>query len=102
MLDAQYNLKQSKQTLYKNIQQANSDAISTLEKYYSSIDAVESMLEAFEYTSEKFDVGMVSSIDYNIAKNNLSKTQSDLLQAKYEYLLRLKILDFYNGEEITF
>jgi len=102
MLDAQYNLKQSKQTLYKNIQQANSDAISALEKYYSSIDAVESMLEAFEYTSEKFDVGLVSSIDYNIAKNNLSKTQSDLLQAKYEYLLRLKILDFYNGEEITF
>ena len=102
MLDAQYNLKQSKQTLYKNIQQANSDAISALEKYYSSIDAVESMLEAFEYTSEKFDVGMVSSIDYNIAKNNLSKTQSDLLQAKYEYLLRLKILDFYNGEEISF
>lgn len=102
MLDAQYNLKQSKQTLYKNIQQANSDAISALEKYYSSIDAVESMLEAFKYTSEKFDVGLVSSIDYSIAKNNLSKTQSDLLQAKYEYLLRVKILDFYNGEEISF
>ncbi len=102
MLDAQYTLKQSKQTLYKNIQQANSNAVSALEKYYSSIDAVESMLEAFEYTSEKFDVGLVSSIDYSIAKNNLSKTQSDLLQAKYEYLLRVKILDFYNGEEITF
>jgi outer membrane protein len=102
MLDAQYNLKQSKQILYKNIQQANSDAISALEKYYSSIDAVKSMQEAFEYTSERFDVGMVSSIDYNIAKNNLSKTQSDLLQAKYEYLLRLKILEFYQGEEISF
>lgn len=102
MLDAQYNLRQSKQTLYKNIQQANSDAVSALEKYYSSIDAVESMQEAFKYTSEKFDVGLVSSIDYNIAKNNLSRTQSDLLQAKYEYLLRLKILDFYNGEEISF
>ncbi|NQU80563.1 MAG: TolC family protein, partial [Bacteroidetes bacterium] len=86
----------------KNIQQANNDAVSALEKYYSSIDAVESMKEAFEYTSEKFDFGLSSSIDYNIAKNNLSRTQSDLLQAKYEYLLRLKILDFYNGEEISF
>ena len=102
MLDAQYNLRQSKQTLYKNIQQAYSDAISALEKYYSSSDAVKSMEEAFEYTSEKFDVGFSSSIDYNIAKQNLSKAQSDLLQAKYEYLLRLKILDFYNGEEISF
>ncbi|MBE9509855.1 MAG: TolC family protein [Bacteroidetes bacterium] len=102
MLDAQYNLKQSKQNLYKNIQQAYSDAVSALEKYYSSYDAVKSMQEAFDYTSEKFDVGLSSSIDYSIAKNNLSKTQSDLLQAKYEYLLRLKILDFYHGEEITF
>jgi outer membrane protein len=102
MLDAQYNLKQTKQNLYKNIQQAYSDAVSALEKYYSSYDAVKSMEEAFDYTSEKFEVGLASSIDYNIAKNNLSKTQSDLLQAKYEYLLRLKILDFYHGEEIIF
>lgn len=102
MLDAQYNLKQTKQNLYKNIQQAYSDAVSALEKYYSSYDAVKSMEEAFDYTSEKFEVGLASSIDYNIAKNNLSKTQSDLLQAKYEYLLRLKILDFYYGEEIIF
>ena len=102
MLDAQYNLKQSKQTLYKNIQQAYSDAVSALEKYYSSFDAVKSMEEAFKYTSEKFDVGLSSSIDYNIAKQNLSKAQSDLLQAKYEYLLRVKILEFYQGEEITF
>ncbi|MBA7573822.1 hypothetical protein ES708_15620 [subsurface metagenome] len=102
MLDAQYNLKQTKQNLYKNIQQAYSDAVSALEKYYSSYDAVKSMQEAFDYANEKFDVGLASSIDYNIAKNNLSKTQSDLLQAKYEYLLRLKILDFYQGEEITF
>jgi len=100
MLDAQYNLKQTKQNLYKNIQQAYSDAVSALEKYYSSYDAVKSMEEAFDYTSEKFEVGLASSIDYSIAKNNLSKTQSDLLQAKYEYLLRVKILEFYQGEEI--
>lgn len=100
MLDAQYNLKQAKQDLYKNIQQAYSDAVSALENYYSSSDAVESMEETFDYTSEKFEVGLASSIDYNIAKNNLTKTQSDLLQAKYEYLLRVKILEFYQGEEI--
>jgi len=60
------------------------------------------MEEAFKYASEKFDVGLSNSIDYNIAKQNFSKTQSDLLQAKYEYLLRVKILEFYQGEEISF
>lgn len=100
MLDAQYNLKQAKQDLYKNIQQAYSDAVSALENYYSSSDVVESMEETFDYTSEKFEVGLASSIDYNIAKNNLTKTQSDLLQAKNEYLLRVKILEFYQEEEI--
>jgi outer membrane protein len=56
--------------------------------------------EAFRYTEEKFNVGMVNSVEYDQSKNNLSKAQSDLLQAKYEYIFRTKILDFYNGKKI--
>jgi len=43
---------------------------------------------------------MINSVEYNQSKNNLSKAQSDLLQAKYEYIFRTKILDFYNGKPI--
>ena len=43
---------------------------------------------------------MINSVEYNQSKNNLSKAQSDLLQAKYEYIFKTKILDFYNGKTI--
>jgi len=43
---------------------------------------------------------MVSSFDFNAAKNNLLKAESDVLQAKYEYVFKSKILDFYRGDTI--
>ena len=59
------------------------------------------MKEAFRYSQEKFNVGMVNAVEYNTAKTQLSKAESDLLQAKYEFIFRTKILDFYRGIAIT-
>ena len=101
MVDAQVNLDQTKQTLYKSIQQAYADAVAALEDYESIIETVYSMQEAFNFTEERFNVGTVSSVDYNIAKNNLTKAQSDLAQAKYHYIFYTKILDFWAGVPIT-
>jgi len=101
MMDAQVALDQTKQTLYKTIQQAYADARAALDNYDSNLETVKSMEEAFNYTEQKFNVGMVSSVDYNIAKNNLTRAQSDLLQAKYLYIFNTKILDFYAGRPIT-
>ena len=58
------------------------------------------MQEAFRYTEEKFNVGMVNTVEYNQSKNNLARAKSELAQAKYDYIFRTKILDFYNGETI--
>jgi len=44
---------------------------------------------------------MVNAVEYNTAKTQLSKAESDLLQAKYEFIFRTKILDFYRGLPIT-
>ena len=66
----------------------------------ASNKAVESMQEAFRYTEEKFNVGMVNTVEYNQSKNNLARAKSELAQAKYDYIFRTKILDFYNGETI--
>ena len=65
------------------------------------MEAVKSNEEAFVYTQQKLDVGLVSSVDYNIAKNDLLKAKSDLLQSKYEYIFKTKILDFYSGHPIV-
>lgn len=101
LLDAKVNLDQSKQTLYKSIQQAYVDAFSAIEDYEANVETVYSTQEAFNYTEERFNVGTVSSVDYNIAKNNLTKAQSDLAQAKYLYIFYTKILDFWAGNPIS-
>ncbi|HBH50109.1 MAG TPA: hypothetical protein DDX98_15800 [Bacteroidales bacterium] len=101
VLDAENTLDLTKQQLYKEIQQAYNDAVSAKEKYKSANEAVISYAEAFGYTEQKFNVGIVNSVEYNIAKNNFIKAESDLLQAKYEYVFALKILDFYRGIPMT-
>ncbi|SMO51314.1 outer membrane protein [Saccharicrinis carchari] len=101
VLDAQYQLNQQKLNLRKEIQQAYADALGAYNKYLSSSLAVESFKESLRYTEQKYNVGLVNTVDYNVAKNDYLRAQSDLLQSKYEYILRSKILDFYKGIAIV-
>jgi len=95
--NSQFALEGTKKQLYKNIQQAYTDAVAALKKYNASVKAVISTEESFRYTEQKFNVGMVTSVDYNVAKTQLLKAQSDMSQAKYEYIFKTKVLDFYKG-----
>lgn len=95
--DYEYRLQSAGNVLRKEIEQAYTNALASLNRYISSEKAVKSTEEAFRYTEEKFNVGMVNSVEYNQSKNNLTVAQSELLQARYEYIFRTKILDFYNG-----
>lgn len=94
-------LQQQKQILYKKIQQARTDALAAYEKYKSSLEVLVSYEESFKYTEQKFNVGMATSIDYNVAKTNLSRSESEVLQAKYEFIFKSKILDFYMGKPLS-
>lgn len=98
--DYNYMLQQEKQVLYKKIQQYHADATAAWEKYLSALEAVNSNEEAFNYTQQKFEVGLVNSVDFNIAKTDLTRARSDLAQAKYEYIFKIKILEFYQGKPI--
>ncbi|MEN8117078.1 MAG: TolC family protein [Bacteroidota bacterium] len=99
--DYEYRLQTARNVLRKDIEMVYTNALAALNRYISTEKAVNSMEEAFRYTEEKFNVGMINSVEYNQSKNNLTSAQSDLLQAKYEYIFRTKILDFYNGVLIT-
>lgn len=100
VLNQELELQSTKNVLRKDIEQAYTNAVAALKKYIASNKAVESMQEAFRYTEEKFNVGMVNTVEYNQSKNNLARAKSELAQAKYDYIFRTKILDFYNGETI--
>ena len=90
-----------KKVLRSDIETAQTNAVASMNRYLSNEKAVASMREAFRYAEEKFNVGMVNTVEYNTAKTNLAKAESDLLQAKYEFIFRSKILDFYQGLPIT-
>jgi len=97
----EYNLEGTKKQLYKSIQQAYTDAVASLKKFNVSIKAIASTEESFRYTEQKFNVGMVTPVDYNAAKTQLLKAQSDMAQAKYEFVFKTKVLDFYKGLPLT-
>lgn len=90
-------LDNTRKLLYKEIQQAWYNAIAAESKFNSSTAAVAANEESFRLMSEKFDNGKATFIEYNEAKLNLTKALSDKIQAKYDYLFRTKILDFYKG-----
>ena len=98
---SQFTLEGTKKQLYKNIQQAYTDAVAALKKLNVSIKAVASTEESFRYTEQKFNVGMVTPVDYNAAKTQLLNSQSDMTQAKFEFLFKTKVLDFYKGLPLT-
>ncbi len=99
--NADLDLQNRRLTLYASIQQAYADALAALKKFTATKHALTSMEESFKYTEKKFEVGLVNTVDYNSSKNQLTATQSDLLQAKYDFIFRIKILNFYKGEPIT-
>ena len=98
---AQYDLQYTKNNLRKIIQQAYADAIAALKKYGSTQKQVDAQSEAFKYAEQKFDVGLINSVEYNEIKKELTLAQSDLLQAKYDYVFKTTILSFYMGNPLS-
>ncbi len=101
LMNSRLLLETERNNLYKDIQQAYADAVAAQKKYLATQQALVSMEESFMYTEQKFEVGLVNTVDYNAEKNRLTRTQSDLLQAKYDYIFKTKILDFYRGIPLT-
>ena len=103
---SQYNqqlqLDNAKKNLYKEIQQAYYNAVTSEAKYQSSEQAKRSQEEAFRLMSAKYEYGKANITEFNEAKNNLMKAESDLVRAKYEYLYQNALIDFYRGKDLSF
>jgi len=57
---------------------------------------------SYKAAEQKFNVGLMAATDFLIKKNNFYQAQSSLIQAKFDYIFKNKILDFYQGKPITF
>ena len=92
-----WQLEESKKTLYKEIQQAYYNAIASEAKYKSSRTASEAAEATFNLMSEKYANGKATATEYNEMRTSWMKALSDHIQARYDYLFRSKILEFYQG-----
>jgi outer membrane protein len=91
-------LEEIKRTLIKEIEQAYVNALASKEKYLASKVAHTSSQIAFEYEEVKFNAGSSTHYEYNEAKNKYLQAQSKLIQSKFDFLFRIKILEFYGKE----
>lgn len=89
-----------KLALYKEIQQAYQSAVSSQAKYNSASKAYEAADESFKYARERYDIGKSTVFEFNEAQTKLLTSKSERIQAKYDFIFRAKILDFYQGKEI--
>jgi outer membrane protein len=97
---AEINYQQKRMNLQKTVQQAYFDASAAYKKYLAAKKQVLALQQAFKYTEHRFDLGLTTPLDYNDAKNKLSVANSDMLQSKYDFIFRTKILDYYRGKEL--
>ena len=95
-------LENVKKTLYKEIQQVYYNAVAADSKYHSSETATQSSKDAFTLTQAKYENGKATITEFNEAKNNYLKAESNLVQARYEYLYQNALLDFYRGRDLSF
>lgn len=94
------NLDNVKLALYKEIQQAYQNAVAAQAKYASTEKAYDAALESFKYAEERYQIGKTSVFEYSESQTKLISSKSEQLQAKYEFVFRSKILDFYQGKQI--
>ena len=98
----QLQLDNTKKTLYKEIQQVYYNAQNAQSKTQSSAEAVQSSKDAFQLTQAKYENGKSTITEFNEAKNNYLKSESDLVQARYENLYQHALLEFYRGKDLNF
>lgn len=90
-----------KMQLRKTIQQAWADANASLKQFRASEKKVNATRESFRYAEQKFEVGIMNSVDYNNAKKDLSNAESEQLQSRYDFIFKTTVLDFYMGKPLS-
>lgn len=97
----EYQAQQVQLTIRKNVEQAYIDMTNAAKRYSATANQVRALQETFRVSQVRFDVGSINSVEYNIAKANLDRANGNLVQTKYDYVFRTKILDFYMNRPLS-
>jgi len=94
---ATYQLKQAELDLERNVYQAYNDVINARKAFEAAQKSLESRLQAFNFSKERYNVGLQNAFDFSQATLALENAQSEVIRTKYDYIFRTKILEFYFG-----
>jgi len=92
---------EARQTLRQSIESAYTDAVAASKAYQANLRRVSSLEEAFRATESRLNAGGANPVEYQIASNNLFRARNDLIRAKYEFIFRTKLLEFFMGKPLT-
>ena len=98
----QLTLDNTKKTLYQDIQKVYYNALNAQAKEKASQQAVATANDAFHLTQAKYENGKATITEFNEAKNNYLKSESDLVQARYENIYQQALIAFYRGKDLNF
>lgn len=99
---ARLQATQARLDLRQAIEQAYLDVRNTFAQYEQVSRQINSQRLAFDNAQKQFDLGVINSVDYLLAQNNLQLALLNQIQLKYQYHFRTKVLDFYNGKSLEF
>ena len=89
-------ISNTQKELKKEIQQAFYNAVASEQKFKAAEETYNAAEIAYRFSDESYSAGRATLLELNESKNRLFKSESEMLQAKYEYIYRVKVLDFYN------
>ncbi|WP_297702867.1 TolC family protein [uncultured Eudoraea sp.] len=98
---AELDLEQNKLDLETNINQAYVDVVNSSKAYEAALKTREARALALEYSRERFDVGILNSFDYSQAQARVDNAEAEVIRTKYDYVFRIKVLEFYFGLPIV-
>ncbi|NBC57208.1 MAG: TolC family protein [Bacteroidetes bacterium] len=91
-------LQQAELDLEADVYQAYVDAQGAAKAYEAAVKSVEAQQNAYDFAKERFDVGMSNAFDLSQSKTRLTNAQNQMVQAKYDYIFRIKVLELFFGE----
>ena len=101
MINAQYTNELNKQNLKTDVQTALANARAAKRTLAASNRTVEATSAAYQNSEKQFELGTINTFEFATIKNNFDQAEVDLIIAKYDYLFKLKVLDFYQGKKLS-
>jgi len=98
---AEISQEQQRNTLRQTIETSYNDALAASKTYAASLKQVNARNEAYRMTKQRFEIGASNYVEYRISETDLFQSKSDLARAKFNFIFRKKLLDFYQGKPIT-